>query len=460
MLQSVSALRKSSLVGSIIGFLTFGCASGPVTTQIDKSKNLVVTEPTQFQNPNLAIDRLISFNTGSSKDSHIQQIKKTMIKTLLNHKTAVAHELKETGKLLLKSGISYSFNLEAFCVHAGEERPLKGDGLFLGKIQGAAKSWLPVILRDYKKKGISQEDAQILIWSLLSEVRFDQLNSRNQNHLLKLFPDAPVRFGLSVVEDHARNFLLSQLPIELLSAKEQLDKYRGILQDTRSKFSEIEKLLSPVPLRSSPLEVGWLKHEDGYFINLQADGYQSVNVKIYAPEGLKPGTYFEPTEHVALPGEGQRLALSASVIDGYKDHFSQYIKTTIGISTKEALFILKHPLDAVKIYQAAQRALQATWNTFSISFEDNEADAFRHFVWSGIIALEIGAAKAKEFLDAHEDFPENKSDSKNMDLFNNRLGIEYAGKYHGKNFEQDLKKAGLDKIRSGELKWIERKQIN
>ncbi len=126
------------------------------------------------------------------------------------------------------------------------------------------------------------------------------------------------------------------------------------------------------------------------------------------------------------------------------------------MSANEALFILKHPLDAFQIYQAAQKAIEATWNHLKSdhNYEDDNTDAFRHFVWSGFITHEIGHEKAKEYLDAHEDFPENNSAAKEMDLFNNGKGIEYSRKYGGENFENDLIKEGLIKIGNRELRWI------
>lgn len=459
MVKLVSAIR------TIIGLFYFvgicisiiGCVSGPVTTQVNTTKNPVASQPPQFQSPVKSIDGFLdSSNEKTLRDKLVQQIRTRSLKTLLGQQTAVTQELNGTGKLLLQPGYSYEFDLESFCVNAGIERPVKGDGLFLGDMEGAAKSWLPIMLRDYKAKGISQADAQILVWSLLSMTRFDQLSTKNQGGLLKIFPDALVRFGNSFAESHVTSLLLSQVPAELLSAKEKLEKYQEILQDTRSKYSEIEQRLSPFSSRTEPSEVGWLKHEDGYYIHLRADGYQQVHVQIYAPEGLRANTYFEPTKQVALPGQGQRLALSPHVIDHYKDKANQFIKNKTGVTSKEALFILKHPLDALKIYQAAQQALKTTWSHLKSfhNYEDDHADAFRHFFWSGLVTQEIGAVIAQEYLDGHEDFPENNPDSKSMDQFNNGKGIEYSNKYKGNNFENDLIQAGLDKIRDRDLRWI------
>lgn len=457
MQYSGSAIRIAIKLSSIIGFFLAGCVSGPVTTQIDTKKNPVVNMPSQFQSPLQALDYFSkSPDAKYLKDRQVLQIKNRAIKTLINNQAAIATELATTGKLRLRAGYSYEFDLESFCVNAGVERPVRGDGLFLGDIQGDAKSWLPTILKNYKSKGISQSEAQILIWSLLSKTRFDQLSSKNQESLLLIFPDAGVRFGNSILENQGKEFLLSQIPSELLSAKEQFDRYQEILQDTQLKFSEIEQVLSPRSSRNEALDVGWLKHQDGYYIHLQADGYQQVHVSIYAPQGISVNIFFDPTKHVALPGQGQRLALSTNVIDRYNNKVNQFIKDTARISAAEADFISEHPVDAWKIYQAGQKAIHTTWNNLnsSYNYEDDNTDAFRHFVWSGLVAHEIGAENAKAYLDAHEDFPENKPESQSMDLYNNGKGIEYCRQYHGTNYENDLIREGLERVRDHKLRWI------
>lgn len=457
MINLMFNIRKYFLLGSVLGLFTLGCASGPVTTQIDTSKNPVVQNPKDFQSPVTAIQKFSTkLESLSGKEKELKELVQGSLKALVMQQNAVASELKDTSRLKLKPGFSYDFTLESFCVHAGVERPIKGDGLFLGDIEGAAKSWLPQIASQYKLKKIPQNETQILIWSLLSGLRFDELSFENRKNLIKFFPDAAIRFGNSEVENSAKSFLLSQIPSEILSAKSKFDEYKNLLQDANSKFSDIEQILSPESSRSSPIPVGWLKHKDGYYIHLEADGYQQVRVKIYAPESLNPETYFNPSKHVVLPGEGQRLGLSSSVTERYKEKSNQEMKNVTGISAEEALFILKYPLDALKIYQAGQTAIEKTWIHFRSSkdFEDDKADAFRHFLWAGLVSHEIGYNKAKLFLDAHENFPKNKAESRSMDLYNNDQGIEYSKNYGGNDFEDDIVKAGLEKIQTGELRWI------
>lgn len=439
--------------------LLFGCASGSVTTEINPNKNPASAEaPRGFQSPIEALNKFVREIEPTPKDRELKQLAFGSLEAILNHQASVEKELSSAGQLLLKPGHSYEFDLESFCVNAGIERPVTGDGLFLGDIKGKAKSWLPQILVQYKTKNVSQNDAQVLVWSLLSGSRFDELSSENQKNLLKFFPDAPVRFGSSIVEESAASFLSSQIPTELLSAKDNFDRYQTLLQAARARFEEIEQTLSPLPTRTKPLPVGWLKHDDGYYIRLTADGYQRVHVQIYAPENIKNAVYFKPIEQIALPGKGQRLALSGNVIPDLRDAFNRRFKNVTGASLGEAAFVAKYPLDAFAIYQLAQKSLKLTWENFESksNFEDDTADAFRHFVWSSMVTKEIGEIKARRFLDAHEEFPGNKPAAKAMDLFNNEKGIEFANSKENESIltEKDLVRSALGKIQMKELKWF------
>lgn len=454
-------MMRSSLIQILfLGSLSFisGCASGPVTTEINPNKNPVSSAPSQFQSSIQSIEQF-GDNFPSGTDSlEVKTLHSSALNALITEQRRIETELRLTSKLQLKPGRSYEFDLESFCVNAGIERPVKGDGLFLGDIKGRAKSWLPEILKRYHKARITQNDAQVLIWSLLSGSRFDELSQENQSNLLKIFPDAPARFGNSILEESASSFLASQIPSEIVSAEEKIDDYRSLLQNAQKTYSEIERTLSPQSSRQSPLPVGWLRHEDGYFIRLKADGYRQVHVQIYAPENLKAGTAFNPTEQIALPGEGQRLALSSNVISSVRDDLGRRFKSSTGKSPSEVAFCIKHPLDAFKIYKFAQKSLRLTWDNFDSphAFQDDKSDAFGHFVWSSMITNEIGSERAREFLEAHEDFPDNEPKSKAMDLFNNEKGIAFgtSNPSAAASFEKRAIQEGLAKIKNKELKWL------
>ena len=74
MQKLVSAFWTAMILCSILGLFTLGCVSGPVTTQIDKNKNPVVTRPLQFQSPIQAIDGLLSANDSKVSNNHQVQL--------------------------------------------------------------------------------------------------------------------------------------------------------------------------------------------------------------------------------------------------------------------------------------------------------------------------------------------------------------------------------------------------
>jgi hypothetical protein len=445
-------------LSKILSFIFFcSCASGPVETEIDMRKNQVVSPPSDYQSIYNSFNKFSAhLDENRNKNQQINQLRYSYLKTLNDWQRSITKELESTNQLVLRPGYSYEFNLESFCVHAGIERPVNGDGLFIGDMQGAASAWLPQILTEYKKKGISQNDAQILIWSLLSGSKFDQLSIENKRDLLKIFPDAAFRFGNSILQDTAKDYLLSELPTELISMKESYDEFNEILQNSKATYQEIETILSPRSSRLHPIEVGWIKHQDGYYIKITSEGYQNVHVQIYAPKELKPGIAFKPSKMIALPGKGQRLALAPNQSNKLYTNLNGTFKKSTGISIREADFIQQHPVDAAQIYLAAQTALNSTWDKFEskTNFEDDKSDAFRHFVWASLITREIGADRALEYLTAHEDFPGNNLRAKEMDMYNNNKGIQYGQSYRGSNFEEDVIKEGLKRVRNHELRWL------
>jgi len=61
------------------------------------------------------------------------------------------------------------------------------------------------------------------------------------------------------------------------------------------------------------------------------------------------------------------------------------------------------------------------------------SDAFRHCYWSALITREIGENEALKFTTMHESSPLNAPIERNMDLHNNRIGIDI-----GKNGGSDM----------------------
>jgi hypothetical protein len=108
-----------------------------------------------------------------------------------------------------------------------------------------------------------------------------------------------------------------------------------------------------------------------------------------------------------------------------------------GLTAKERELIIMHPNESLKVFQQKQKAEDATFRRFGRDTNDDESDAFRHFIWAALMAKEIGPDLAKEFLDAHE--MDGKDDfSKAMDLANNRAGILVSEKLRKEGRLNDL----------------------
>ncbi len=93
-----------------------------------------------------------------------------------------------------------------------------------------------------------------------------------------------------------------------------------------------------------------------------------------------------------------------------------------GLTPAENKLIKKYPIDALTVYLQKNIAENSSSRNFPDQSLNDESDAFRHFIWSGLLTKELGVNKAREFLDAHEEDPAQPENQKKMDLFNNNRG--------------------------------------
>ncbi len=356
-------------------------------------------------------------------------------------------------------GRPYSFDLESFCVNAGEERPIGGDGFRVGPLKGKATAWLPKILERYASEGISHERAQILVWTLLSDARFDELSDEQRRDLLKIDPNARVNFGNRRLEDEASNILDELIPKEVKNLQDQFESFRSLLSETERSYEVISSVLAPHSDRTKPVDLGWVKAEEGYFIRVSSlGGYSSARVEIYMPLG--PDPLFRPSKFIALPAAGQRLALSANVISTLQKDYRAITDALINwkagrtLSDEEQDLIRKYPLDAYHVFQNARIAEQSAKENFpGESLHNTRGDAYRHYVWSALNVRDLESeARTREFLDAHEKIEGQPVREVEMDNHNNEQGIAAAQKL-GDDFDFDaLEDEAMKALREGKLK--------
>lgn len=456
---------------SIVGLcLVLGCAtSGPVETQLTDSLNKVVSDPVYYNSPHEVLEAGVTYfrKINGQKLSNDKVLFAKALLELYQQQNLIQRRLASDGEVLLKPGNSYDFYLQSFCVHAGKSRPFNGDGLNSGPLKGTPTKWLPTILKGYREENISQQNAQLLIWSLLSGLRFDELASEEKETLRKFFPDAAVRFGNRFIEDKAKGLISDYMPTPIIDGVDKLNSLRGLVSDAQNTYAQVEEAFAPAADHQAPIPVGWLKTPEGYLMHLESNGYQEVRVKLYVPRELKSEAHFRPSDIIAIPSKGQRLAISPIANEYQNNYLDPTMKSLLkliagrSIQDSELDLIKKYPIDAVRAFLDAQEAVRKTNDIFKDfdSLHNNEADAFRHFYWSSRLSSQLGIPQADKFLTAHEDDESQPKAEKEMDLFNNHVGEKFVRDFQESRgstpTERDIAEKGIESLKKGELKVID-----
>jgi hypothetical protein len=124
-----------------------------------------------------------------------------------------------------------------------------------------------------------------------------------------------------------------------------------------------------------------------------------------------------------------------------------------GLTPAEKNLVAKGPKDALTVYKQKNIAEKSTSRNFPDQNLNDESDAFRHFLWAALLTKELGKARAKEFLDAHEADPDQPDIERQMDTHNNSRGQAAAEslmkekRWNQKNVEAK----GLEELRSKQL---------
>ena len=128
-----------------------------------------------------------------------------------------------------------------------------------------------------------------------------------------------------------------------------------------------------------------------------------------------------------------------------------------GLTVEERRLVQESPMEALQVFKQKGRAEAATARVFGRDAQNDESDAFRHFMWAGLLSMELGSDIAKKFLDAHESGERPDSAARAMDLANNRAGLLTAEnlRKRQKISEGELEKEALFSLKNGTLVILE-----
>lgn len=112
-----------------------------------------------------------------------------------------------------------------------------------------------------------------------------------------------------------------------------------------------------------------------------------------------------------------------------------YIPGYGSLNAEERALALKHPIQAVTVYNCANKATDATIAYYGTNGWQDNSDAFRHCCWNALMKSAMSADDAKAWATAHE--ADSSGIDKEMDLFNNIVGrsINVSGKSDAEIYE-------------------------
>ena len=105
------------------------------------------------------------------------------------------------------------------------------------------------------------------------------------------------------------------------------------------------------------------------------------------------------------------------------------------LNSTERELVLKHPIQAIKVYQCASKATDATIEYYGTNGWQDNSDAFRHCCWNALMKSAMNESDAEVWATAHE--ADSSGIDKEMDLFNNAVGrsIDVSGKSDSEIYE-------------------------
>ena len=240
------------------------------------------------------------------------------------------------GMYELSSGFYETTNL-SYCLKAGTNGPSKGDSYGNAPIKGKMDDVVEAILvrsqevwrsrangSTVTNQAISQKDVQLLLWAIIAKADFDDMQNKTKAVALALLsPEQIVKLNGGAIKSVA-NFASDkgwmEKPALVRSIEEAEQSLRQLYKSSTSTYEDFERLavLAGVNNEPQPVEFGtWFKHDDGFYIRYEPEGYPRTHVKVYVPENKK--VKLKITGVIATPSDSrQRLAQTDMSVEEYQ----------------------------------------------------------------------------------------------------------------------------------------------
>ena len=234
-------------------------------------------------------------------------------------------ELPQTpkGGFVLATGF-YEATFKSYCLQPGTPDPSSRDAYYPTRVSGYRKEIIESILVNSRdRQDLHQRNIQLLLWAVVSGTEYDRLGSAVKATARQLLTSRQIFELNGGMTGIARN-------VSAMIPGQQGADIRRVIDFGTGSYEAIEQLAvlrqPSVITRPEVNRAQWYQEKGHYFVRWFAEGYQSVRVQVYVPDGLvdsgglnKDGEYlvYDPTGLLAQPANSnsQRLGIGAPVVD-------------------------------------------------------------------------------------------------------------------------------------------------
>ena len=326
----------------------------------------------------------------------------------------VLTQLKKTkGKISIPAKTHLTLEVDSFCIDANQ--PLPDSKEVFQWVAG--KPSLPLyskILKHYAHSNKAKRNKKLtqeLIWNLSNKTYYENYPEKLKKLLNEIDPNAPLKVhsmmketalevGSSILEEVTGLDVRNAINI-IQGQYYDFEQFRKNLENLQSSYPALHKsFFSKIP--ETPL-----------LATTRSNGYESQTLHLYntsnTPQTIELSQYYLKP----LREDVQRVALAsvATDMEGDEKMFQRFFEVILGhlislyptLTKEEKALARKEAFKAVFVYMYAKQAERAEKRLLKEKGTiDGEGDAFRHFVWAGLLTNKFGENKAKTYLDAHE----------------------------------------------------------
>jgi hypothetical protein len=254
------------------------------------------------------------------------------------------------GGFVLQPGL-YETEFKTYCLQPGTPDPHQGDAYLQGPITGYRKDIVQsVLLNSRDRQDIDQRNIQLLLWSVVSGSRFNDLPYEVQNDATKLLTPKQIfelKGGVAGV------IKTISTTTGLLNANSEMKRLFETSVNSYEAYEKIAVLREQSRVIKKEVKYDqWYKQKDDYYVRYFPESYKKVKIQVYVPGGLLDSAnkrnheylVFDPTGQQAIPAftNAQRLGIGSTTIS--------VIRTIIRINKQPVP--VKHPPEKTKTPKA------------------------------------------------------------------------------------------------------------